>query len=48
MIVDPPLLPHVFSQSPWPGTMDVFPISRRHADQANMAFLDIHVEHGSL
>lgn len=35
----------------WPREKPVkyiFEISRRHADRANMAFLDGHVEHGSL
>ena len=35
---------------PWLGTHPnyTFGISRRHAGRANMAFLDGHVEHGSL
>ena len=43
-----PWAPHVFGQMPWSGTKYVFPISRRHAGRSNMAFLDGHVEHGSL
>ena len=46
--IAPPWAPHVFRQFPWLGTKYVFPISRRHAGRANMAFLDGHVEHGSL
>ena len=30
------------------GQSTFFPISRRYASRANMAFLDGHVEHGSL
>ena len=44
----PPWGPHVFGQHHWRGTKYVFPISRRHAGRANMAFFDGHVEHGSL
>ena len=48
VILAPHWAPHVFGQFPWRGTKYVFPISRRHAGRANMAFLDGHVEHGSL
>ena len=46
--IAPPWAPHVFGQHHWRGTKYVFPISRRHAGRANMAFFDGHVEHGSL
>ena len=42
---------NVLSQKPWLGGEQpdyAFGISRRHAGRANMAFLDGHVEHGSL
>lgn len=48
VFIAPPWSPHAFSQKPWPGTKYSFSISRRHAGRANMAFLDGHVEHGSL
>lgn len=58
MDVIPPWTPHVVSQHPWTNQgmhldNDKYPdytfnISRRHASRANMAFLDGHVEDGSL
>ena len=50
VIIAPPWAPHVFGQHHWrsPHPKYTFPISRRHAARANMAFFDGHVEHGSL
>ena len=48
----PPNMPHTIGQRPWPvssrNPKHTFGISRRHAGRSNMAFLDGHVEHGSL
>lgn len=48
--IAPPWAPHVFSPVPWLSSHPkyTFAISRRHAGRANVAFLDGHVEHGSL
>ena len=48
--IPPPWAPHVFSHFSWssPHPKYTFSISRRHAGRANVAFLDGHVEHGSL
>ena len=54
LIFPPPhaLFPHTVGQKPWPVSSRnpkyTFGISRRHAGRSNMAFLDGHVEHGSL
>ena len=54
VVIDHPRYGNGLSQRPWfgDGGFDfpkyAFGISRRHAGRANMAFLDGHVEHGSL
>ena len=51
LVFPPPNMPHTIGQTPWLRPHDpkyTFGISRRHAGRSNMAFLDGHVEHGSL
>ena len=50
VLYPPPWDGHALAAFPWssPYPKYTFSISRRHAGRANMAFLDGHVEHGSL